>query len=94
MEVIIEAQGRCHLQVWVVTFRALTRNEIGNVGYYFWQHGVLDTIWGPLPYLKKEGEPSAGPPKKGQPKLEQQAVSTCEMEGSTRRLFFFNGDIS
>lgn len=64
MEVIIEAQGRCHLQVWVVTFRALTRNEIGNVGYYFWQHGVLDTIWGPSAVLEERGRTIRRAPKK------------------------------
>lgn len=46
IEVITEAQGQVTSPGLGDVFRAPTRDEIGNPGFYFWQHGALDTVRG------------------------------------------------
>lgn len=39
---MIEAQGQVTSPSLSDMFRALTRDDIRNLGFYFWQHGILD----------------------------------------------------
>lgn len=57
----IEAQGQLTSPSLDAVFRAPTRDEIGNPGFYFCQDGALHAMGGPLCHaLQKEGEPATG----------------------------------